>query len=152
MPGELSTQRQSESPPDSVRDLTMPADFRLVSGARAMIHSTCLQVGLDEAAIWDLKVAATEALANAIEHGWASDGLIHMRLAPEGGKLLLEVSGGGSSKRTSSNGGSQRGRGFAIMSALMDEVSMRHDGETTVVRLAKRLTPVPRAPETNHPG
>ena len=121
----------------------MPADFRLLGQARELIHSTALELGFDEAAIWDIKVAGTEALANAIEHGTAGDGLIHMRLMPADGELLLEVSGGGKPGEASASSDPRRGRGIAIMSALMDEVALTRDGDATLLRLAKRLTPSP---------
>ena len=137
----MATRSQTPSDDGStghVRELTMEADFRLLGQARELIHSTGLELGFDEAAIWDMKAAATEALANAIEHGTAADGLIHLRLSPEDGELRLEVSGGGSVERPPSD--PQRGRGIAIMSALMDEVALSHEGNGTLVRLAKRQT------------
>ncbi len=129
--------------PSEVRELTMPADFRLLGEARELIQSTGLELGFDEAAIWDMKLAGTEALANAIEHGTAVDGLIHMRLASADGELLLEVSGGGRPEEASGGSDPQRGRGIAIMSALMDEVALKRDGDATVVRLSKRRMPAP---------
>ena len=122
----------------------MQADFRLLGQARELIQSTGLELGFDEAAIWDMKVAGTEALANAIEHGSAVDGLIHMRLVPAEGELRLEVSGGAKPEEASASSDPQRGRGIAMMSALMDEVALSRVGDETVVRLAKRL-PTPPA-------
>ena len=107
-----------------------------------MIHGTGRELGFDEAAIWDIKVAATEALANAIEHGTASDGLIHLRLTPAKDELSLDISGGGKSERTApAPPNSQRGRGITMMSALMDEVVLRRNGEDMLIRLVKRRTP-----------
>lgn len=123
------------------RELTIEADFKLLDEARELIHWTGRELGFDEAAIWDIKVAATEALANAIEHGAAADGLVHMRLTPGDGELSLEISGGGKPEPTYTPPSTQRGRGFTIMSALMDEVVFSRDGDATVIQLEKRLRP-----------
>ena len=128
---------------DEARELTIAADYSLLDEARELVHRTSRELGFEEAAIHDIRVAVTEALANAIEHGRASDGLIHLRLTPGDGELLLEVSGGGNSERTPAAPDSSRGRGFALMSTLMDEVVFRRDGDDTLIRLAKRLTPIP---------
>ena len=130
-------------------ELTIKADYRLLDEARALIHWTGRQTGFDEAAIHDVKVAATEALANAIEHGTARDGLIHLRLTPREGELQLEISGGGKSEQTSAAAGERRpsapnprrGRGTAIMFALMDEVAFKRDGNDTLIQLVKRKAP-----------
>ncbi len=124
-----------------VKELTIAADYDLLDEARELVHWTGRDLGFDEAAIWDIKVAATEALANAIEHGMADDGLIRLRLTPGDGELSLEISGGGSSERTSAPPDPRRGRGFALMSTLVDEVLFKRDGDDTLVRLTKRLNP-----------
>lgn len=126
--------------PGELGQLTIEADFRLLGEARALIHRTAIEVGFDEAAIWDIKVAATEALANAIEHGTSRNGLIHIRLSHEDGELSLEVSGGGRSEPAPARHDHQRGRGIFIMQALMDDVAVARDGDARSVRLAKRLT------------
>ena len=124
-------------------ELTMGADYRSLGEARELIDSTGAELGFDEAAIWDMKVAATEALANAIEHGTAPDGQVHLRLTSSDDALWLEISGGREPERGSSAPDPHRGRGISIMSALMDEVSVLRQGDDTSVRLAKRLTLAP---------
>ena len=125
-----------------LRELKMGADYRLLGEARELIHSTGAELGFDEAAIWDMKVAVTEALANAIEYGTAADGLIQLRLTSADGALSLEISGGREPERASSAPDPHRGRGIAIMSALMDEVSLLRHGSEMSVRLEKRMTSV----------
>jgi EAL domain-containing protein (putative c-di-GMP-specific phosphodiesterase class I)/anti-sigma regulatory factor (Ser/Thr protein kinase) len=107
--------------------------------ARELIEDAASQLGYDDAAIWDMKTAATEALMNAIEHGPpADDGLVHMRVARRRGELRLDVWGGGPEPGPPSPDGTQRGRGITIMSALMDEMELRRQPEQATIRLAKR--------------
>jgi anti-sigma regulatory factor (Ser/Thr protein kinase) len=104
------------------------------------VEETATTLGFDDSAIWDLKCAATEALTNALEHGTPSgDGLVHMRLGRDHGDMLVEVWGGGKPKGAPHVDSTHRGRGIAIMTALMDDVEMRRSNGDTVVRLVKRL-------------
>jgi EAL domain-containing protein (putative c-di-GMP-specific phosphodiesterase class I)/anti-sigma regulatory factor (Ser/Thr protein kinase) len=110
--------------------------------ARRLIDEAAQELGYDEAAIWDMKTAATEALMNAVEHGPPSDdGLVRMRIVRRRGELRLEVWGGGEGDGPPSPAGTQRGRGIAIMTALMDEVEIKRDAEDATISLAKRRTP-----------
>ena len=86
-----------------------------------------------------MKLAATEALMNAVEHGTPSeDGMVHLRLAQLHGDMLLEVWGGGADGARDASQSTNRGRGIAIMTALMDEVELKRDPESSRIRLAKR--------------
>ena len=78
-----------------------------------------------------MRVAATEALANAIEHGTpAGDGLVRLKLSQEAGTLRLEISGGGGKPGPQIDSAEvHRGRGFAIMTALMDDVGVRRESD-----------------------
>jgi anti-sigma regulatory factor (Ser/Thr protein kinase) len=93
--------------------------------------------------IWDMRVAVTEALANAIEHGpRAEDDLVHVRIAEEGGELRLDIAGGG---RGSDNGPTphdpERGRGISIMTGTMDRLRLSYDRDRSLIRMAKSLRP-----------
>ena len=121
------------------KDLALSADEPGLDEARRLIETTGTEYGFDEAAIWDMKLAATEALMNAIEHGAPSeDGMVHLRLAQEHGDILLEVWGGAEGAGMRAPSGSNRGRGIAIMTALMDEVELKRNPEDSRIRLAKR--------------
>jgi EAL domain-containing protein (putative c-di-GMP-specific phosphodiesterase class I)/anti-sigma regulatory factor (Ser/Thr protein kinase) len=122
------------------KELCMNAEEVDLDAARQLIEETATTLGFDDSAIWDMKCAATEALTNALEHGTPSDdGLIHLRLGRDHGDMLVEVWGGGKPKGAPHVDAAHRGRGIAIMTALMDDVEMlRNDGDT-VVRLTKRL-------------
>jgi EAL domain-containing protein (putative c-di-GMP-specific phosphodiesterase class I)/anti-sigma regulatory factor (Ser/Thr protein kinase) len=122
------------------RELHLPADFDSLDQARELVEDTAIELGYEHDAVWDMKVAVTEAVANAIEHGpGPAGGLVHLRLSHDGGELQIEVSGGGGGTQSTSGAAEvHRGRGFAIMTALMDEVGMRREADDTLIRLAKR--------------
>ena len=114
--------------------------FSELDAVRAMVEARAEEAGMGESDVWDVRVAATEALSNAIEHApLADDGLIHLRITQEQGELLLEITGGGNPAGTPRHADPNRGRGIGIMTALMDEVEMKHDEGAGVTRLTKKL-------------
>jgi EAL domain-containing protein (putative c-di-GMP-specific phosphodiesterase class I)/anti-sigma regulatory factor (Ser/Thr protein kinase) len=122
-------------------EVSLRPTYDQIDEARRLIHIAADAAGLDEAGIWDLKVAATEALSNAIEHApLSTDGMIHLRITQERGDLTLEVWGGGSRDTVTAARDPSRGRGIGIMTALMDDVELtRHSDGDALVRLTKRL-------------
>ena len=121
--------------------MAIAPDFASIDAARAMVEERAIKAGMAESDIWDMRVAATEAISNAIEHApLAEDGLIHLRISQEQGELLLEITGGGNAGTAPPKSDPDRGRGIGIMTALMDEVEMKHDqGGVGLIRLAKKL-------------
>ena len=120
-------------------EMTLSSEQPSLDEARRLIEETASEYGFDKAAIWDMKLAATEALMNAVEHGTPSeDGMVHLRLAQLHGDMLLEVWGGGADGARDASQSTNRGRGIAIMTALMDEVELKRDPESSRIRLAKR--------------
>ena len=123
-------------------------DVAELDAVRTLVETRAEQAGMGQADVWDLRVAATEALSNAIEHApLAPDGLIHLRITQEQGELLLEITGGGNPEGTPVHASPNRGRGIGIMTSLMDEVEMKHEDGSGVTRLSKKL-PGPQAERT----
>ena len=122
----------------------MPPEYSTVDEARKLVHDSATELGFDDDSIWDLEVATTEAVGNAIEHGpMVADGLIHLRVSRENGAMQVEVSGGGNVGGKTKESDAHRGRGIAIMNALMDEVTLRREADDTLIKLAKRPAPKP---------
>ena len=71
------------------------------------------------------------------------DGLIHLHVTRQNGTMQVEISGGGNLGRATGTTSGHRGRGIAIMNALMDEVTLRRDADDTLIKLAKRRAPRP---------
>jgi EAL domain-containing protein (putative c-di-GMP-specific phosphodiesterase class I)/anti-sigma regulatory factor (Ser/Thr protein kinase) len=122
------------------QELSMDSDQVDLDAARRLIEQSAGALGFDDTAIWDMKSATTEALTNAIEHGSPSaDGKIHLRIGRDRGDVLIEVWGGGKANGAPHVDATHRGRGIAIMTALMDDVELLRNNGGTVVRLVKHL-------------
>ncbi|GAB4250875.1 MAG: anti-sigma B factor RsbW [Thermoleophilia bacterium] len=105
------------------RTLTLEASPKNLREVRSFIEEIAKELGLGEEEAYDLKVAVSEATANAIEH---SGGLTYLEICahlhPD--RLTVEISDGGdfrlAPRRPDSSSG--RGLGLPLMVALMDEV------------------------------
>lgn len=125
------------------RDISLPADLSRLLEARRFIVRAAADFGFDGAVQAQIKLAANEAVANAMEHGSpAPESEIAVRaVEEEAGSLVIYVRDGGSFvPRTQHEGAMpERGRGLAFMDLLMDEVDVRPGEGGTEVRLVKRL-------------
>ena len=81
----------------------------------------------------DVILAAGEAAGNAIEHAYADgEGSVRLRAQVVARKLIVEIDDNG---RWRLDGDPERGRGLAIMRALVDRVSIESSRAGTNVRL-----------------
>lgn len=83
----------------------------------------------------DLLIAAHEAVANAIEHA-GSRAEIQVRAILETGSIHIEVQDKGSWKHPTSARAYERGRGLALIAALVTESQITHNGRGTTLRIS----------------
>lgn len=124
------------------RAISLPADLSRLLEARRFAERAAADFGFDEVGRQQVKLAANEAVANAIEHGsTAPDDEITVRASEREGALVLHISDRGRFAPRATDAGSlpERGRGLAFMDLLMDEVEVRARPLGTEVRLVKRL-------------
>ncbi len=124
------------------RDISLPADLSRLLEARRFIVRVAADFGFDAGVQEQIKLAANEAVANAMEHGSpAPESEIAVRaVEEEEGALAIYVRDGGSFVPMQHRGAMpERGRGLAFMDLLMDEVEVRPSDGGTEVRLVKRL-------------
>lgn len=122
---------------------TFTSDLRNATLARRSIASFASVCGFTEAEVADIRLAAGEALSNAVEHGrrGRSSGFsVHCTFADEALTIEVRDSGAGfpePADRTPIEP-DERGRGFGIflMRRLMDDVTFVRNG--TIVRLTRR--------------
>jgi anti-sigma regulatory factor (Ser/Thr protein kinase) len=118
------------------------ADLRRLKEARDFAEQAAADFGLDGAACYDVKLAMSEAVTNAIQHGSSSPrDPIKIVIAAEGGALVFEVLDTGRFRpRVTRRGGelTESGRGLEFMRVLMDEVDLRPGSDGTLMRFAKR--------------
>jgi anti-sigma regulatory factor (Ser/Thr protein kinase) len=122
------------------REHSILADLRLLKEARDFAERAAEEFGLDGAACYDVKLAMSEAVTNAIQHGSSSPSdPIKIGIAAEGQALVFEVLDTGRFVPRVMRRGelSESGRGLEFMRVLMDEVDLRPGDSGTLMRFAK---------------
>ena len=120
------------------QELTLPAEAAQLRTARGFADAAGEEFGLDEDGRYRFKLAVSEAVANAIEHGTPCEGTVLLRITSGPDELSFEVHdcGGFSVDWSRRDPLSERGRGLPLMAALVDEVDLKPGPGGTVVRLA----------------
>ncbi len=127
------------------RVIDMEADVTQLSSVREQVCEVLMPLNFPESALFDIKVALGEALANAIRHGASTsdDSEVQVRVAAYSDRVLLEVMDNGryfDGQPTNSEDDPYRpdGRGIMFMRALMDRVEFEPSPlGGTLVRLTK---------------
>ena len=124
------------------REHAMQADLQRVKEARDFAERAAADFGFDGSACYDVKLAMSEAVTNAIQHGSSSPAdPIRIVAVAEAGALVFEVTDTGRFvPRVMRRGGSlsESGRGLEFMRVLMDEVDLRPGAGGTLMRFVKR--------------
>jgi serine/threonine-protein kinase RsbW len=116
------------------------SELRNASLARRSIASFATVCGFSDEEVADIRLAAGEALGNAVEHGKSSRSSgFAVRCTFDGSELVIEVRDNGrgfSAPPFSQAGADGRGLGIFLMRRLMDDVSYQRNG--TLVRMARK--------------
>jgi anti-sigma regulatory factor (Ser/Thr protein kinase)/ketosteroid isomerase-like protein len=127
-----------------------------LSEGRGFIDRALAAAGFDAAARYQITVATNEAVSNAMEHGApCDDGRFHLAASVESGSFVFSVRDCGEFEDASApqpDPVAERGRGFAFMNLLMDEVRVEARAGQTVLRLAKRLPETPPPARATDPA
>ena len=123
-----------------VVELSFPAHSRYLVLARLSLAGIAPVAHLSEDVLADLKLAVTEACANAVRHAYAED--------DDGSNLVIEIADDGrglGAARVESpdaaTGLPEAGMGLSIMRAVVDELEIESPpAGGTVVRLTKLLS------------
>jgi serine/threonine-protein kinase RsbW len=125
------------------------SEIRNVALARRGVAGFAGSCGFSENEIADIRLAAGEALSNAVEHGHSAQSAgFTVECRFDGNELSIEIRDSGRGFCAPDNHESvepdHRGRGFGIflMRRLMDDVVFAGNG--TVVRLVRRHRPAKR--------
>lgn len=125
---------------DRVHELS--ADLARVKEARDFADLCGIDFGFPAAERYQLKLAMSEAVTNAIQHGSSSpEDPIWLRAAAEGDALAFYVRDTGRFVPRVRRGLElpESGRGLEFMRRLMDEVDLTPGDEGTELRFSKRL-------------
>jgi anti-sigma regulatory factor (Ser/Thr protein kinase) len=119
----LSTSIDRRGPRSQTR--TFPSDFDQLARIRQFVGEMAAAALLDDAHSFDLKVAVSEASANAIEHG-VGKGDLRISVQCRRHQLIVTVCHPGGFRPRTGNDPTRvdRGMGLPLMLALTDEVTM----------------------------
>ena len=123
------------------RTHSISADVGRLKEARDFADRAAAEYGLDTDARYHVKLAMSEAVTNAIQHGSTSPAdEIRIRAAEESGALVFEVADTGRFRPRVTRRGElpESGRGLEFMRLLMDEVDLRSGHGGTLLRFSKR--------------
>ncbi len=123
-------------------DVKFAADINQLAPSRAALRSWLIQAGIGPEQIQDILVAAGEAVANAIEHGYRdqTQGIVSVRVTAFADQLHVTVTDSGTWKPPQTVANISRGRGIVLMRGLMDEVSIDSHDASTTVNMCARIT------------
>jgi anti-sigma regulatory factor (Ser/Thr protein kinase)/ketosteroid isomerase-like protein len=129
---------------------------RGLSEGRRFVDRAVSEAGFDAGTRYQISVAANEAISNAMEHGApCADGHFHLAASSDRGSFAFSVRDCGEFEHAVSLAAdpvAERGRGFAFMNLLMDDVRLDARPGETVLRLAKRLPGTPPEPREADPA
>jgi anti-sigma regulatory factor (Ser/Thr protein kinase) len=124
------------------RELWLAAAPQSAAKARAIVREAAGEQGLDDGAVWDLMLATTEAVTNAVVHGRGCTDTSAIRILIQSTEhgLFVEVCDCGRfvhrSRPVSKD--SPGGRGIPLMSAVTDDFELMPETGGTRVRFGKR--------------
>lgn len=123
-------------------EMNFPAHVSHLAHSRAALRSWLTRAEVDPDQIYDLLVAAGEAVANAIEHGHrhSPEGEISLLATALVDQVQLTITDTGSWKPPQPELDPHRGRGITLMRALTHDVTIQPGGAGTTVHLSARIT------------
>jgi anti-sigma regulatory factor (Ser/Thr protein kinase) len=130
------------------RDLSIDADLRRLREAREWAEQAAKEFGFGADDCYQFKLAMSEAVANAIQHGSAgTEDPIHISARACRDALVFEVRDTGVYVEPEEPDEpvemSERGRGLVVVSLVMDEMELSPGEDGSVLRFVKRLEPAP---------
>ncbi|HZC12573.1 MAG TPA: ATP-binding protein [Thermoleophilaceae bacterium] len=122
------------------REHSISADVARLKEARDFADRCAAEFGLPKDERYQVKLAISEAVTNAIQHGSSSPSdPIRIVVAEESNALVFEVIDTGRFRPRVRRGPlPESGRGLEFMRLLMDEVDLRPSLDGTLLRFCKR--------------
>lgn len=130
----------------------LPKEAQTVSLIRAVVRHALEAFGVMEECIDDIALALSEACTNVVDHADPEDEYeVRVKVDELSCSISVTNTGEGFDADTLTDvmphPGSPRGRGVAIMRAVMDQVALNSQREAgTIVHLVKQLTATPDGP------
>jgi stage II sporulation protein AB (anti-sigma F factor) len=124
------------------REHSIRADLARLKEARDFAERAAIAFGLSSEACYQVKLAVSEAVTNAIQHGSDSpDAPVRLEISEQPGALVIEVIDTGRFVPRVTRRGEmpESGRGLEFMGLMMDEVDLDPGAAGTRLRMVKRL-------------
>jgi anti-sigma regulatory factor (Ser/Thr protein kinase) len=124
------------------REHSIRADLARLKEARDFAARAAVEFGLSSEACYQVKLAVSEAVTNAIQHGSDSpDAPVRLEISEQPGALVIEVIDTGRFVPRVMRRGEipESGRGLEFMGLMMDEVDLDPGEAGTRLRMVKRL-------------
>ncbi|GAA3390242.1 SpoIIE family protein phosphatase [Cryptosporangium minutisporangium] len=122
-------------------DLSFDADPKELAPVRAALRDWLRRAGIGSTTTQNVLVAAGEACANAVEHGYRDwPGRIRLAARAIGEDLEVTVSDSGSWRDEPTTASPYRGHGLNLIRALMSRVTLNFGATGTTVEMATRIT------------
>jgi anti-sigma regulatory factor (Ser/Thr protein kinase) len=129
------------------REAWLPATPASARVARSIVREAAAEAGLEGEPAWDLMLATTEAVTNAVQHGkaWPNDCILFVTEQCSRG-LWVQVCDVGTfdSALEPAPLEATSGRGMQIIAALVDRLEVRSREGRTLVRFEKHRSRPPR--------
>jgi anti-sigma regulatory factor (Ser/Thr protein kinase) len=122
----------------------LPATPASVQTARSIVREAADEVGLGGESAWDLMLASTEAVTNAVQHGkpWPNDCVLFTtEPCPRGLRVEVCDLGTFDSALEPAPLDATSGRGIQIIAALVDRLEVKNGDGPTRVRFEKHRSP-----------
>ncbi|MBW8484144.1 SpoIIE family protein phosphatase [Actinomadura parmotrematis] len=122
-------------------DVAFPAESGQLAPVRSALRDWLGACGLAPRQIQSVLVAAGEACANAIEHGYRDSpgSTVRMRVSATADDLYLAVEDSGTWRPPRPEENAHRGRGLPLMRAMMNRVTVLHEATGTTVDMHTRI-------------
>lgn len=129
--------------PHFERDLRIEADIARLKDAREWAAEVAAGAGLDADGCFQVKLAMSEAVTNAILHGSGStDDEVELGVRQENNAVVFEVRDSAGREPSSEDWvkrPGEGGRGLELISLMMDEVQLTRGERGSVLRFSKSL-------------
>jgi len=107
-----------------IRSITLSPQLSEVARGRGLASEVATEIGFPEERVFDITVASSEAIANAIEHSPVK-GAVEVRTILHSDRLEIEVQGPGEFQAPDRTGAIQtRGLGLPLMAKLSDHLAL----------------------------
>ena len=136
----LSGGPPTQRAPDTRREAWLPAEAASGAAARSIVSEAAADVGLDGERTWELMLATSEAVANAVQHGkpWPNECiLLSTEPCPQGVRVEVTDCGTFDSQLEPAALDDTTGRGIQIIAAIVDRLEVQNGNGRTRVRFEK---------------